>query len=104
MNTARPQQKNQGPLRGCSVTITPHEDVWPVSLNADALKTVSMRTYHELPEAIEAVHDTLALGQLCAAGEGLESADLLLGRDRFTLPLVAFAAHALVFRVGNGTP
>jgi hypothetical protein len=37
--------------------ITPHDDVWLVTLYTDDLKSVSMRTYHELPDAIEAVHE-----------------------------------------------
>jgi hypothetical protein len=49
--------KTKDLFAGCSVTITPHEDVWLVSLHTDDLKSVSMRTYHELPEAIEAVHE-----------------------------------------------
>jgi hypothetical protein len=42
---------------GCSVMITPHDDVWLVTLYTDDLKSVSMHTYHELPDAIEAVHE-----------------------------------------------
>lgn len=41
---------------GCSVTITPHDDVWLVSLNTEDEHMVAMRTYHELPEALEAVN------------------------------------------------
>ena len=37
--------------------IAPHDDVWLVSLHTDDLKSVSMQTYHELPDAIEAVHE-----------------------------------------------
>jgi hypothetical protein len=42
---------------GCHVTIAPHDDVWLVSLIDDVLHTVAMQTYHDLPEAIEAVHE-----------------------------------------------
>lgn len=49
--------ENQGPLRGCSVLITPQDDVWLVSLITDALSTVTMRTYHELPEAVDAAYE-----------------------------------------------
>jgi hypothetical protein len=42
---------------GCSVTIEPHDDVWLVSLKTDDPHTVTMQTHHELPDAIEAVHE-----------------------------------------------
>jgi hypothetical protein len=42
---------------GCSVTIEPHEEVWLVSLHTDALRMITLRTYHELLDAIEAVHE-----------------------------------------------
>jgi hypothetical protein len=41
---------------GCSVTITPHDDVWLVSLNTEDEHMVAMRTYHELSDALEAVN------------------------------------------------
>jgi hypothetical protein len=50
--------KTRDLFAGCSVMITPHDDVWLVTLYTDDLKSVSMRTYHELPDAIEAVHET----------------------------------------------
>jgi hypothetical protein len=49
--------KTRDLFAGCSVVIAPHDDVWLVTLVKDDLKSVSMRTYHELPEAIEAVHE-----------------------------------------------
>ena len=49
--------KTRDLFAGCSVLIAPHDDVWLVSLATDSQKTVAMRTYHELPDAIEAVHE-----------------------------------------------
>jgi hypothetical protein len=46
--------KTKDLFAGCSVTIAPHVAVWLVSMNTDSLKTVTMRTYHELPDAMEA--------------------------------------------------
>jgi hypothetical protein len=43
------------------VTIMPHDDVWLVSLIMDDEKTVSMRTYHELSDAVEAAHEWLLM-------------------------------------------
>jgi hypothetical protein len=53
--------KTKDLFAGCSVTIAPHDDVWLVSLKTDDQKTVSMRTYHELPDAIEAVHEWMLM-------------------------------------------
>jgi hypothetical protein len=53
--------KTRDLFAGCSVTITPHEDVWLVSLHTDDLKSVSMKTYHELPEAVDAAHEWLLM-------------------------------------------
>jgi hypothetical protein len=48
--------KSKDLFAGCSVTITPHDDVWLVSLNTEEEHIVAMRTFHELPEALEAVN------------------------------------------------
>jgi hypothetical protein len=53
--------KTRDLFAGCSVTIAPHDDVWLVSLRTDNQNTVSMRTYQELPEAIEAVHEWMLM-------------------------------------------
>jgi hypothetical protein len=49
--------KTKDIFAGCYVTIAPHEDVWLVSLNTDDHHMVTMRTYQELADAIEAVHE-----------------------------------------------
>jgi hypothetical protein len=38
------------------VLIAPHDYVWLVSLNTHDLTSVMMRTYHDLPDAVEAAH------------------------------------------------
>jgi hypothetical protein len=53
--------KTRDLFAGCSVMITPHDDVWLVSLTTDDLKSVSMQTYLELPEAVEAVYEWLLM-------------------------------------------
>jgi hypothetical protein len=53
--------KTKDLFAGCSVTITPHDDVWVVSLRTDDLKTVAMMTYHDLPTALEAVHECMLM-------------------------------------------
>jgi hypothetical protein len=37
------------------------DDVWLVSLSTDSLKTVAMRTYQDLPEAMETAHEWLLM-------------------------------------------
>jgi hypothetical protein len=53
--------KTRDLFTGCHVTIAPHDDVWLVSLVDDALRTVAMQTYQELPDALEAVHEWLLM-------------------------------------------
>jgi hypothetical protein len=47
--------KTRDLFAGCSVTITPHDDVWLVSLTTDDLSKVVLNTYLELPDALEYV-------------------------------------------------
>jgi hypothetical protein len=49
--------KTRDLFAGCSVTIAPHDDAWLVSLNTGDDHMVSMRRYHELPDAVEAAHE-----------------------------------------------
>jgi hypothetical protein len=53
--------KTKDLFAGCFVTIAPHDDVWLVSLLTDDQKSVSMRTYRELPDALEAVHEWMLM-------------------------------------------
>jgi hypothetical protein len=53
--------KTEDLFAGSSVTITPHDDVWLVSLHTDSLQTVTMRTYHELPGALDAAHEWMLM-------------------------------------------
>jgi hypothetical protein len=53
--------KTRDVFAGCSVTVAPHGDVWLVSLNTDDLSQVVMKTYHDLPDALEAVHDWMLM-------------------------------------------
>jgi hypothetical protein len=53
--------KTRDLFAGCHVTIAPHDDVWLVSLIDNALHTVSMQTYQELPDALEAVHEWMLM-------------------------------------------
>jgi hypothetical protein len=57
--------KTRDLFAGCSVVITPHDDVWLVSLTTDELTSVMMRTYHDLPDAMEAAHEWLLM--LCVS-------------------------------------
>jgi hypothetical protein len=49
--------KTRDLFAGCFATIMPHDDVWTVSLRTDDQTMVAMMTYHELPTALEAVHE-----------------------------------------------
>lgn len=42
---------------GCFVTVTPHDNVWLVSLNTGDDHMVLMRTCHELPDAMDATRE-----------------------------------------------
>ena len=53
--------KTRDLFAGCSVLITPHDDIWLISLTTDDLKSVMMRTYHDLPDALEAAHEWLLM-------------------------------------------
>jgi len=53
--------KTKDLFAGCSVTIMPHDDVWLVSLNTDDQHTITMLTYQELPDAMEAAHEWLLM-------------------------------------------
>jgi hypothetical protein len=53
--------KTRDLFAGCSVVIAPHDDVWLVSLTTDGLKSVMMRTYRELLDALEAAHEWLLM-------------------------------------------
>jgi hypothetical protein len=53
--------KTRDLFAGCFATIMPHDDVWIVSLRTDDQKTVAMMTYHELPTALEAVHECMLM-------------------------------------------
>ena len=44
-----------------SVTITPHDDVWLVSLNTDEDHMGTKRTYRDLPDAMDAAHEWLLM-------------------------------------------
>jgi hypothetical protein len=46
---------------GCFVLITPHDDVWLVSLNTDDLSKVVLNTYLELSDALESVHEWMLM-------------------------------------------
>jgi hypothetical protein len=53
--------KTRDLFAGCSVLITPHDDVWLVSLHTDDLSKVVMNTYQELPDALESVHEWMLM-------------------------------------------
>jgi hypothetical protein len=53
--------KTRDLFAGCSVTITPHDDVWLVSLTTDDVTSLNMRMYHNLPDAVEAAHEWLLM-------------------------------------------
>jgi hypothetical protein len=57
----RSRVKTKDLFAGFSVTISPHDDVWLVSLHKDEQRTVTTRTYQELPVAVEAMHEWLLM-------------------------------------------
>jgi hypothetical protein len=61
LDTGEKLVKTKDLFAGCFVTIMPHDDVWLVALHTDDQKTVSMKTYGELPDAMEAVHEWMLM-------------------------------------------
>src|SRR5665811_699651 len=53
--------KTRDLFAGCSVLITPHDDVWLVSLNTDDLSKVVVNSYLKLPDALESVHEWMLM-------------------------------------------
>lgn len=49
--------KTKDLFAGCSVCLMPHDEVWLVSLTTDDERTVTMRTYQDLPDALDAVQE-----------------------------------------------
>ncbi len=70
--------KSKDLFAGCSVTVMPHDDVWGVSLNTLDLHMVVMRSYMDLPAALEVVHQWMQLleDETEVAGEDVTSGTL----------------------------
>jgi hypothetical protein len=53
--------KTKDLFAGCFVTIAPDGDAWLVTLRKNNHETIVMRSYGELPDALEAVHEWMLM-------------------------------------------